>query len=655
MKKSLKHIIKMLFCCLLVITTLFTCVACKQEEQQSSEVEAEKEVPMKYLIKNGASEYCVVLSRDASETEEFAAEELVSFVDEVTGVQFPVKRDTEALYGSEAKIISIGKNSLSRKAKITISADEVNTDGFVFKSVGEMIFINGYCDRGTLYGVYEFIERYLGVKFLTYDTTYIPEMKDVMIEEKLNVLEKPAFEIRHLYSQTAGDGLFATRRRLTNGGGNGMAKYGGGLVENGWSGNFHNTMAYLQTSPFFEDNKEAWLNDEENMICYTNGLTDDGELDQSMAISAVKTVIEEVKRKILNSLPTQKYFMIGQEDHNAPCNCTRCLASVARNGSRTGMMLVWMNAIAKEIEAWAKETVPNKEYYLSCFAYQWSAMPPVKTDAATGKYVPFNQSVIPHKSIYIFYAPIGICYHHTIEDTSCTMNDVGRAQLNAWKALTDRLAVWDYGVNYRHFLWWFPNLSVIKDNLKTYREYGVQIIRHQAACFDKTGYQQQLNTYLISKLMWDFEQDVYDIVDEFNRYYFEEGAEDMNAFVDLFESHYAMLNMHSDLYENSQDFLLARNYPLELLQKAISYTESGMAKIESSNRTEAEKRSFKARFERAELHPRYMLVKNIKDYALSDNEKNAFITEFFRIVDSFEMANFGEGRSVINFKAQYGY
>ena len=94
---------------------------------------------------------------------------------------------------------------------------------------------------------------------------------------------------------------------------------------------------------------------------------------------------------------------------------------------------------------------------------------------------------------------------------------------------------------------------------------------------------------------------------------------------------------------------------MEMLQKAIAYTEQGMAKIEASDRTAAQKRSFEARFERAELQARYMVVKNIKSYALGDDEKDEFIAEFFRIVDSFEMANFGEGRSVINFKAQYGY
>ena len=92
-----------------------------------------------------------------------------------------------------------------------------------------------------------------------------------------------------------------------------------------------------------------------------------------------------------------------------------------------------------------------------------------------------------------------------------------------------------------------------------------------------------------------------------------------------------------------------------MLQKAISYTEEGFAKVNASNRTDAEKRNFAMRFNRATLQPSYMIVKNIKNYALGDDEKNEFVKNFFRMVDSFEMANFGEGRSVINFKAQYGY
>ena len=222
MKMNFKKKFKNLVCGLLTIVTLCSCAGC--EILGGDDTSATTEVSMKYLVDDGKCDYSVVIAENASESEEFAAKELVSFMEQVTGVKLPVKRDSEVSYDVATKVISIGKNKLSKKAGVTLTAQEVNTDGFAFRNVGNMIFINGYYDRGTLYGVYEFIEKYLGVKFLTYDTTYVPENQDVMIEENLNVLEKPAFEIRNLYSSTTGDQLFASRRRLTAGGGEGAER-----------------------------------------------------------------------------------------------------------------------------------------------------------------------------------------------------------------------------------------------------------------------------------------------------------------------------------------------------------------------------------------------------------------------------------------------
>jgi hypothetical protein len=608
---------------------------------------------MKYFVQDGESEYSVVLSQNPTEAEAFAAEELVSFVKQVTGAKLPIKSDSEVTYGADMKVVSVGANKLSKRAEMTVTAKEVNTDGFLIKNVGEMIFINGYYDRGTLYGVYEFIEKYLGVKFLTADTTYVPTAKDVMVEKTLDILEKPAFEVRHYYANTLSDFLFAARKRMTVGGDE--AKYGGGFMTNWYDWSFHNTMPIVKTSPVFEEHKKDWLNQAQTTICYTNGLTDDGEVDADMEVSVVKTVIEEMKRRILDSKPTQKFFMIGQEDNASPCKCERCQDSVELNGSRTGMMIVWMNAIVKEIEAWAKDTIPNKEWYISCFAYQWSSSAPVSRNPVTGNYEPANQNVVPHKNLYVMYAPIEACFSHTLTDSSCSKNKPVLGQLEGWAAITDRLLIWEYGINYRHYPWWFPNLSVMKDNLRTYYESGAAMIRNQGGVFDDSDYQMQLKTYVLSELMWNFEQDVYDIIHEFNQYYYEEAAESINAFVDLFESHFAMLNIHTEIFENTQEFLSAQTYPLEFLQKAIAYIEEGKAIIEASNRSDEEKRVFKSRLERASLHPYYMIAKNIKDYGLGEEEKENYLTTLFRMFNDFEITNLGEGRTAIAFKEQYGY
>ena len=52
--------------------------------------------------------------------------------------------------------------------------NDLGNEGLRLKLSSENIFITGGKPRGTLYGVYEFAEKYLGIRFLTFDDTYIP-------------------------------------------------------------------------------------------------------------------------------------------------------------------------------------------------------------------------------------------------------------------------------------------------------------------------------------------------------------------------------------------------------------------------------------------------------------------------------------------------
>ena len=73
-----------------------------------------------------------------------------------------------------------------------------------------------------------------------------------------------------------------------------------------------------------------------------------------------------------------------------------------------------------------------------------------------------------------------------------------------------------------------------------------------------------------------------------------------------------MLNIHTELYENTPTFVAAETYPLELLENAINLTNQGYAMIESSNRTEEEKEAFKTRFTRARIQAEYMILKKVE-------------------------------------------
>ena len=58
-----------------------------------------------YLVDDNSTDYTIVISDTSSETDQFAASELSQFVLQATGVNIPIKNETEV---SSDKIISIG-------------------------------------------------------------------------------------------------------------------------------------------------------------------------------------------------------------------------------------------------------------------------------------------------------------------------------------------------------------------------------------------------------------------------------------------------------------------------------------------------------------------------------------------------------------------
>ena len=113
-------------------------------------------------------DYSVAISSSATATEKYAAEQLIKYASEVTGKTLGYSAD--GAYRGE-KVISVGRTENLGAAGIKAEKSELGSDGFVIKTVGEMLYICGGDDRGTLYGVYDFLEYFLGVKFLTADVT----------------------------------------------------------------------------------------------------------------------------------------------------------------------------------------------------------------------------------------------------------------------------------------------------------------------------------------------------------------------------------------------------------------------------------------------------------------------------------------------------
>lgn len=177
------------------------------------------------LVENGKPGAVVVLADDSTMTARYAAEELVAHVKKATGVELPVL--AESMIGAETRPrIFVGMTNAARAAGI--DAENLDHDAFILRSLNGDLFIvgredpsrirvksggmrdrilhGGYASReptspnGTLFGVYEILQRYVGVRWLWPGElgTYVPAADMLVIEDELDEHQSPKLKFRRL-------------------------------------------------------------------------------------------------------------------------------------------------------------------------------------------------------------------------------------------------------------------------------------------------------------------------------------------------------------------------------------------------------------------------------------------------------------------------
>ena len=75
--------------------------------------------------------------------------------------------------------------------------------------------------------------------------------------------------------------------------------------------------------------------------------------------------------------------------------------------------------------------------------------------------------------------------------------------LKGWAAQTDQLYIWDYTTNFADYLYPFPNIHALQENIRTFRAHKVKSLFEQGAYQGRHADFAELKTYLISKWMWN--------------------------------------------------------------------------------------------------------------------------------------------------------
>lgn len=436
------------------------------------------------IIRNGRSDHRIVIPENAGPAVRYAAGELQGFLEQMSGVELPVASENEA---GDAPSFLMGPCEKTRKAGLLEEAARLREDGVLIRTLGRDIAMLGQNERGNVYSVYVLLEKYLGVRFLAWDCTFVPRQSEVALP-KLDYSYSPPFMYRETLYFDSFPKETAARQRL-NGPYTKCDASVGGKIE--FFPYVHSFDDLFPESEYFKDHPEYYgmqggkrvAGAVHAQLCLTN--------PDVLRLATAKVL------KWIEEHPQVPIFDVSQNDGNGACECEKCMAIVKEEGSQHGPILRFVNAIADE----AAKKHPDK--WIETLAYAYSTAPPTITK--------------PRNNVIIRLCHAG-CFFHGFEQ--CGLGSQHATWIDQWRKLTNRIFIWHYGTNFAHYLAPNPNLDGLAKDIKYYSTHGVNGLMVQCNYQGPGGELAELRQYLCAQLMWDPTQDPKQIREEFCRHYY---------------------------------------------------------------------------------------------------------------------------------------
>ena len=507
------------------------------------------------FVKNGESNYYLVVPEVAVGTELSSAYKIQEYIYKSTGFNLPIITDNQ-INGQVEKFISIGFTTLYDESQLSISVEGLE-DGYAIKeSDGNFYILGGEGEKSYLYASYEFLNIAINLEPYYLTEVSFDYMSDVYLP-KCNVITKPAFKYRSLLNTevSASDSPSEYQEYIR-------------FNETEFSnmGYTHTSFRWLPPATYKKDH-EAWYtgSSDTDQLCWSK---------QDMLEELARVVIDNVKKN-----PRATHFHIAQNDGSNWCTCNDCKQSLSTYGSNSAVLVKGLNFVAKKVKEYVDANEPGREVYISTFAYTSTERAPVKLNDK-GEYEAVDQSVILEPNVVVRIAPVYTDYAYTFYDQA---NKSFADNIKGWAAICQNLLIWNYGTNYSYYFIPFCNFNSIQENYKFYQENNVSGILEQGGTRTKqTGFWEYRN-YLTSKLLWDTEIDVQQTTVDFFVNYYKDGSKWMYKYFDeyrqwynIIEKKYSLIN--GGIYARYGD--VPEAFPLNLIERWEGYVERAKAEIE---------------------------------------------------------------------------
>jgi hypothetical protein len=449
------------------------------------------------LVRDGQSDYRIVLPDAAQPAEATAARELQEHLAQVTGARLPIVAEAQA--PASSRQIVVGNCRRVKALLPNVNLQQLGYDGIVVQSVGDTLVLAGRPPRGTLYAVYTFLEDVVGCRWWTSTESFVPRKPTLDVPPQ-KLTYAPQLRYREAFYRDAFDGVFAARSKCNGHHDRVLPEYGG---HQRFAGFVHTFYPLLPPEKYFAQHPE-WYSQirgrrtaDRAQLCLTN--------------EAMRQELVRNARALLRREKEVGLISISQNDWHGRCECPQCKAIEEEEGSPSGLLVRFVNAVAADLE----QEFP--EVLVETLAYQYTRQPP--------------RLARPRRNVVIRLCSIECCFQQPL--TEGAHNEKFRSDIEGWSRVAGQLFVWDYVTNFSNYILPHPNWHALAPNVRFFVDHHTIGLFEQGDAGSTVGDFVRLRAWLLAHLMWNPRLDERKLVAEFLAGYYGPAAPHLQAYLDL--------------------------------------------------------------------------------------------------------------------------
>lgn len=424
------------------------------------------------LASNGQAHFYIYHGPTENPVVSHAAQELGFWLERISGVAFTITTNEN----DSPHLIVVGNNNpLVAALAGQVDFTTIEGDGFRLLSNDHRLFIVGSIDRGAMYGVYHFLDFYLGVRWYSPEFEVVPSLTTIAVPP-MDDLQNPHYRYREIFSGDTDDGYFRQHNRL-----------------NGSRGETHRQFL------FYEEGINDWSQDGafggHNFHDIIGPIYHSGGQIPAMS-NGVRQQAAAYFTELVFDEGAGPWYGFSQEDNGWDPDEASLQFANAHGGALSAPILDMVTDIAQRV----RET--NPEAHLSTLAYQWSFDPP--TGMSVPEYVLVETAPIA--------ADFGYPYNHSRNA------DIDYEQ---WNQTAASLGIWDYIANFQNYLQPLPTLYPMCQNIQYLSQLSSMRAYFGEGAYNGVGAEfAELRAWVAARLLWDPTLNYHALINEFCQGYY---------------------------------------------------------------------------------------------------------------------------------------